>query len=134
LSVQLDSTGAEGRQPVQVWLDAAQRRVEHMLDLIAAETRLAAVSGLMMVVLAILAAAAAIVAWLLVVVTVIYFVAAAGASWPWVALAFAAVHGAIAFCCWKVARRLSRNLTLPETRSTMATAGVRGSEARSNGG
>ncbi len=109
------STSAAGRAV----LDAARQRAHELVELAAAETRLAALSGLAMVLLVIVAAAALLVAWVLLVACVLYLFARSSIDWLVPALVMVAGHAALAYYLWQVAVRLSRNLTLPELRTTL---------------
>jgi MFS family permease len=97
-----------------------------MLDLAAAEARLAALSVFAMLFLVIIAAAATIIGWGLLVVLGISLLEDAGWSWRWSTFAIALLHGLVAFVLWEVAARLSRNLTLPGLRQTAANHGKPG--------
>jgi hypothetical protein len=99
---------------------AATRRVHALVELAAAEARLAAVSGLAMLLLVMVAAAALMVAWILLVACALFLFAQTTVGWPIPALVFAAAHAALAYYLWQVTVRLSWNLTLPELRTTLA--------------
>lgn len=108
-------TGTAGRAV----LDAARARAHELVELAAAETRLAALSGLAMVLLVIVAAAALLVAWVLLVACVLYLFARSSIDWLVPAFVMVIGHAALAYYLWQVAVRLSRNLTLPELRTTL---------------
>jgi hypothetical protein len=97
-------------------LGAARAVVESIVDLAAAEARLAAVSAFTMLFLVILAAAATIIAWALVIGVALSLLDSAGISWRLAAGIIAVMHGVAAYLCWEIAARLSRNLTLPALR------------------
>jgi hypothetical protein len=97
---------------------AATKRVQTIVELAAAEARLAALSGLAMVLLAIVAAAALVVAWILLVACTLFAFAQTPLGWPIPALCIAAAHAVLAYYLWQVTVRLSWNLTLPELRTT----------------
>jgi hypothetical protein len=105
---------------------SAKRQIKEVVDLIASETRLAALSALTMVLLVILSAASLVVAWGLFVASLLYGIAASGVPWPVAAIALAIVHAALAFVCWQMTIRLSRNLTLPAVRHVLAAGGEHG--------
>lgn len=100
---------------------AATQRVRDIVDLAAAEARLAALSGLAMLLLVMIAAAALVVAWVLLVAFALYLFAQSPLDWPIPALFIAAAHAGLAYYLWQVTVRLSWNLTLPELRTTLAT-------------
>jgi len=81
---------------------AALQRVHHITELAAAEVHLAALSGLTMLLCVMIAAAALVVAWGLLVACVLYL-----------------ASRSFAYYLWQVTVRLSRNLTLPELRTTL---------------
>ena len=97
-------------------MHAAKRRWVTVLDLAAAEVRLAAMSTLTMALLAIVAGAALIIAWGLLVALMLYFAMRAGIGWPGAAFVLAIVHVGVAYGAWRATVRLSRNLTLPSLR------------------
>ena len=66
-----------------------------------------------------IAAAALVVAWGLVVACVLYLFSRSPLNWPLPALVLAVGHAAFAYYLWHVTVRLSRNLTLPELRTTL---------------
>jgi hypothetical protein len=118
----IDEHPGDGVEPAaRELLHAAKIRVRDVIELAAAETRLAALSGLAMLILVIVAAAALIVAWLLIVLCVLYLFALAEVGWLIPALVIAGVHAGLAFYLWQVAVRLSRNLTLPELRTSLGS-------------
>ena len=100
-------------------LHAARARLRDVVELAAAEARLAALSGLAMLILVIIAAAALVVAWLLLVLSILYLLGLAGVDWWIAALLLAGAHAGLAYYLWQVAVRLSRNLTLPELRTSL---------------
>jgi hypothetical protein len=106
-------------------VSAAKRRAQAVFELAAAEARLAALSGLAMLMLVLVAAAALIVGWVLLVACLLYLIAGLGVSWLWPGLGFALAHALLAYYLWQVAVRLSRNLTLPELRTTLVRARTR---------
>lgn len=112
-----------GEPPWQPLATAASARFRHVLDLAAAEARLATMSGLSMVLLVLFAGASLVIAWALVVASAIYLLAQSGLSWPSAALGFAVAHAGLAYLYWQLTVRLSRNLTLPETRRAIAPEG-----------
>jgi hypothetical protein len=100
---------------------AALQRVTDIVDLAAAESRLAALSGLAMIFFVIFAAAALVIAWVLLVGCVLFLFAQSRIGWPIPAFCFAVGHAALAYYLWQQTVRLSWNLTLPELRATLAT-------------
>ena len=98
---------------------AALQRVQHITELAAAEVHLAALSGLAMLLCVMIAAAALVVAWGLLVACVLYLFSRSPVNWPLPALLLAIGHAAFAYYLWQVTVRLSRNLTLPELRTTL---------------
>lgn len=98
---------------------AATRRIRDIVELAAAEARLAAISGLAMLLLVMVAAAALMIAWVLLVACVLWLFAQTVVGWPIPALIIAAAHAGLAYYLWLVTVRLSWNLTLPELRSTL---------------
>jgi hypothetical protein len=98
---------------------AALQRVQHITELAAAEVHLAALSGLTMLLCVMIAAAALVVAWGLLVACVLYLFSRSPVNWPLPALLLAIGHAAFAYYLWQVTVRLSRNLTLPELRTTL---------------
>jgi hypothetical protein len=107
---------------------AATQRARDIVDLAAAEARLAALSGLAMLLLVMVAAAALVVAWVLLVACALYLFAQTSLGWPIPALLIAAVHAALAYYLWQVTVRLSWNLTLPELRTTLVTKAERAND------
>jgi hypothetical protein len=108
---------------------AATQRIRDIIELSAAEARLAALSGLAMLLLVMIAAAALVVAWVLLVACALYLFAQTSFGWPIPALLIAGAHAALAYYLWQITVRLSWNLTLPELRNTLVTK----SEAASDG-
>jgi hypothetical protein len=100
---------------------AATQRIRDIIELTAAEARLAALSGLAMLLLVMIAAAALMIAWVLLVACVLFLFAQTRLGWPIPALLFAAAHAGLAYYLWQITVRLSWNLTLPELRNTLAT-------------
>ena len=99
---------------------ALRSRILDTVELAAAEARLAAMAGATMLLLVILAAACVVVAWGFLMLALAVVVVKTGLSWPAVALALAVAHlaGAGALLWW--ALRLSRHLTLPALRESLA--------------
>jgi hypothetical protein len=97
-------------------LGALAQRARDVVDLAAAEARLAALSGLEMLVLVMVAAAALVVAWGLLVACILYLFWQAEVGWVVPAVLFALAHAALAYYLWQMTVRLSRNLTLPALR------------------
>ncbi len=93
--------------------------VRDVLDLAAAELRLAALSGISIVVFMILAAALLIMAWAFVASVLAYVLVALGLPWPAAGLLLAALHGGAAYFLWRRIVALSRSLTLPELRRSV---------------
>jgi hypothetical protein len=100
---------------------AAVQRATDIVDLAAAESRLAALSGLAMILFVIFAAAALVIAWVLLVGCVLFLFAQSSIGWAIPALCFAVGHAALAYYLWQKTVRLSWNLTLPELRATLTT-------------
>jgi hypothetical protein len=100
---------------------AAKQRIRHVLELAAAESGLAAMSGVSMLVMAIVAAALIIVAWMLLVSVVAYVLVLVGVSWVAAGLALAVIHLAVAYYLYRKALKLSRDLTLPSLRRALFT-------------
>jgi hypothetical protein len=98
---------------------ATKKRVQGVVELAAAEARLAALSGLAMLLLVLVAAAALVVGWVLLVACLLYLISLLGIAWLWPGFGFALAHALLAFYLWQVAVRLSRNLTLPELRTSL---------------
>jgi hypothetical protein len=108
--------------PVKL-LELAGQRVKHLVDLGAAEARLAALSGLAMLLLVVLSAASLVIAWGLAIATLLYALSVyADVPWAAAALVMAFVHAALAAVCWHYTTKLSRNLTLPVLRQSIGTA------------
>ena len=97
-------------------LAALAQRAKDVIDLAAAEARLAALSGLAMLVLVMVAAAALVVAWVLLVACILYVFWRAQMGWVVPALIFALAHAGLAYYLWQTTARLSRNLTMPVLR------------------
>jgi hypothetical protein len=66
-----------------------------------------------------IAAAALVVAWGLLVACILYVFSRSAVGWPIPAFGFAVGHAVLAYYLWHVTVRLSRNLTLPELRTTL---------------
>ena len=111
---------------------AAVQRAQDLIELAAAEMRLAALSGLTMLLCVVIAAAALVVAWGLLVACVLYVFSRSPVGWPIPAFGFAVGHAALAYYLWHVTVRLSRSLTLPELRTTLRSRLER-KEAENNG-
>lgn len=90
-----------------------------VIELAAAELRLAALSGVTMLMLVIVAALMLVMAWGFVAAVAVYGLAAAGLSWPTAGLVIAGAHLVGAYLLWRAIVRLSRSLTLPELRRTV---------------
>ena len=110
---------------------AAVQRAQDLVELAAAEMRLAALSGLTMLLCVMIAAAALVVAWGLLVACVLYLFSLSPVGWPIPAFGLAAGHALLAYYLWHVTVRLSRNLTLPELRTTLR-GGVEPKEAENH--
>lgn len=100
-------------------VDALKRRVSHTVELAAVELQYASVSVLAMLMLIIVASATAVVSWGLVMAALLAVLAAAGYPWPAIAVGLAALHALVAFACWQLVMRLSRNLSLPALRAAL---------------
>jgi len=111
-----ESPDATLRAAGQDLLGAIAQRARDVVELAAAEARLAALSGLAMLVLVMVAAAALVVAWGLLVACTLYVFWKAEVGWVLPALVFAVGHAALAYYLWQMTARLSRNLTLPALR------------------
>jgi hypothetical protein len=98
---------------------AATQRVNDLVELTTAELRLAALSGLTMLLCVMIAAAALVVAWGLLVACALYLFSRSPLGWPIPAFGFAVAHAALAYSLWQFTVRLSRNLTLPELRTSL---------------
>lgn len=98
---------------------AAVQRAQDLVELAAAEMRLAALSGLTMLLCVMIAAAALVVAWGLLVACVLYLFSQSPVGWPIPAFGLAVGHALLAYYLWHVTVRLSRNLTLPALRGTL---------------
>jgi DNA-binding IclR family transcriptional regulator len=106
-------------QSAEELVRAATQRVHNLLELTAAELRLAALSGLTMLLCVMVAAAALVVAWGLLVACALYVFSRSPLGWPIPALCFAVGHALLAHYLWQFTVRLSRNLTLPELRTSL---------------
>ncbi|MBN1238985.1 MAG: hypothetical protein JXB36_10815 [Gammaproteobacteria bacterium] len=95
---------------------AAQDAARHFAELLAAETRLAALSGVSIVLMVIVAAALSIVGWAFVAAVATYLLVMLGLPWPAAGLLMAGVHALAAYLLWRGIVRLSANLTLPAVR------------------
>jgi hypothetical protein len=105
--------------PADELVCSAAQRIRDVVELAAAEARLAALSGLAMLLLVMIAAAALVVAWVLIVACILYLLARADIGWSIPALIIALAHAGLAYYLWQLTVRLSRNLTLPELRTTL---------------
>jgi hypothetical protein len=105
--------------PAEEYLRAAARRVRDLVELAEAETRLAALSGLTMILSVMIAAAALVIAWALLVVCILFVFSLTSFGWAIPALMIALGHAALAHYLWQYTVRLSRNLTLPELRTSL---------------
>jgi hypothetical protein len=105
--------------PAEEVLRAASRRIRDLMELAEAETRLAALSGLTMILSVMIAAVALVVAWALLVACILFVFARTSLGWPIPALMLALGHAALAHFLWQYTVRLSRNLTLPELRTSL---------------
>lgn len=108
-------TGAAASSLISSTLDLAR----HIVELAAAELRLAALSGVTMVMLVIVTAALIVMAWGFVAAVAAYLLVAAGLPWPAAGLLVAAAHAVAAYLLWRAVVRLSRSLTLPELRRSV---------------
>ena len=111
-----DGPNATLRAAGEELLGALTQRARDVIELGAAEARLAALSGLAMLVLVMVAAAGLVVAWGLLVACALYLFWRAEVGWVVPALVFALGHAALAYYLWQMTARLSRNLTLPALR------------------
>jgi len=109
-------------------LGALAQRARDVIDLAAAEARLAALSGLAMLVLVMVAAAALVIGWGLLVACILYVFWRAHVGWAVPALVFALGHAALAYYLWQTTARLSRNLTMPVLRREVLHAPVANQE------
>lgn len=126
---EVGGAGRENAGPAEL-LELAGQRLKHLVDLGAAEARLAAMSGLAMLLLVVLSAASLVIAWGLVVATLLYALAVyADVPWPVAALVMGALHAVLAAVCWHFTTKLSRNLTLPVLRQSFGPAEDRGEPA-----
>jgi len=98
---------------------AAVQRAHDLVELTAAEVRLAALSALTMLLCVMVAAAALVVAWGLLVACLLYVLSRTPLGWPGPAVVLAVGHAVLAYYLWNVTVRLSRSLTLPELRTTL---------------
>jgi hypothetical protein len=98
---------------------AAQDGAKHLLELAAAEARLAALSGVSMLLMIILAAGLSIVGWGFVAGVAAYLLVLLGLPWPAAGLVMAGAHAIAAYLLWRGVVKLSRNLTLPALRRTV---------------
>jgi hypothetical protein len=115
-----DSSGSASLGAAGAELAAAvKRRAGRLLELAAAESGLAAMSGISMVVLAIVTSALLIVAWILLVSVVGYALVLVGVPWIAAGLVLAVVHLAVAYYLFRKAMKLSRDLTWPALRSAL---------------
>jgi len=96
--------------------------VRRVVELAAAEARLAAISGISMLLMVIVAAALVVVAWALLASVAAYLLVALGLSWPAAGLILALANGIAAYLLWRGAVRLSRALTLPALRRAILEA------------
>ncbi|HUF74041.1 MAG TPA: phage holin family protein [Gammaproteobacteria bacterium] len=104
---------------VEEFFRAVSQRVQDLVELAEAETRLAALSGLTMIFSIMIAAVALVVAWGLLVACVLFVFSRTPLGWPIPAFIVALGHVALAYFLWQYAVRLSRNLTLPELRTSL---------------
>jgi membrane protein implicated in regulation of membrane protease activity len=104
---------------IEEFLRAGLQRVQDLVELAEAEARLAALSGLTMILLVMIAAAALVIAWGLLVACVLFVFAQTPLGWPIPAFVVALGHIALAHFLWQYTVRLSRNLTLPEFRTSL---------------
>ena len=95
------------------------RLVRDVLDLAAAEVRLAALSGVTIVVSMILAAVLLIMTWAFIASVLAYVLVMLGLPWPAAGLLMAALHAGAAYFLWRRIVGLSRSLTLPELRRSV---------------
>jgi len=107
---------------------AAKLRAKGVVDLGAAELRLAAMSGLRMLLLVVLAGASLVVAWGLLVACILFAFAYLQVPWIYAALALFVGHTVLAYYLWVATLRLSNNLTLPQLRRVLGgePSGTRG--------
>lgn len=98
---------------------AIKSRLGHFLELAAASSALAAMSGVSMLILAIVASVLLIVAWILLVSVVAYLLVLVGVPWVAAGLGLAVVHLLAAYYMYRKALKLSRDLTLPALRSAL---------------
>jgi DNA-binding IclR family transcriptional regulator len=100
---------------------ASMQRVTDIVDLAAAESRLAALSGLTMILCVIFAATALVITWGLLIGCVLFLFSKSSIGWPVPAFCLAVGHAVLAYYLWQQTVRLSWNLTLPELRATLTT-------------
>ncbi len=98
---------------------AAVRLLRDIVELAAAELRLAALSGVTMLMLVIVAALMLVMAWAYVAAVAAYGLVAVGWPWPAAGLAIAAAHLLAAYLLLRAVVRMSRSLTLPELRKAV---------------
>lgn len=106
-------------ESAEEFVRAATQRVHDLVELTTAELRLAALSGLTMLLCVMIAAAALVVAWGLLVACALYLFSRSPLGWPIPAFGFAVGHTVLAYYLWQFTVRLSRNLTLPELRTSL---------------
>lgn len=92
------------------------RLARDVVELAAAELRLAALSGVTMLMFVIVAALLIVMAWGFIAAVAAYGLVAAGLSWPVAGLLIAAAHTVAAYLLLRGVVRLSRSLTFPELR------------------
>ena len=107
-----------GPTPADVFA-AAKLRAKGVVDLGAAELRLAAMSGLKMLLLVVLAGASLMIAWGLLVACILFLFAYTQIPWIYAALVLFVGHAVIAYYLWVATLRLSNNLTLPQLRGAL---------------
>jgi len=107
-------------------LGAVRSWIGAVLELMAAESRLAVLSMFGMLYLTIIAAAAVVVGWSLFLLIAISLLAEQGIAWQWSAAVIVVLHFVAVLVCWEIAARLSRNLTLPALRQTLGVPHVAG--------
>jgi hypothetical protein len=98
---------------------AAKVRAKGVVDLGAAELRLAAMSVLRMLLLVVLAGASLVIAWGLLVACILFLCAYLQIPWLYATLVLLAGHAAVAYYFWTATIRLSNNLTLPQLREAL---------------
>ncbi len=107
------------KHAAEEFVRAVSQRVQDFLDLAAAETRLAALSALTMLLSVMTAAAALVIAWGLLVACILFVFSRTPLGWPIPAFVIALGHVTLAYFLWQYTVRLSRNLTLPELRTSL---------------